>query len=248
MTDEALTAFDDAWRCRLDPVPFLHMTEEILGTASPFPLAAVFQPLARRHSEALARLTTATDAAPLVLEGLAVRLEQAEATGEALDAAARLTRSPGGATARLSLVTLGGEAVASADLHLMQTRPSRAAAMPGAPARQPPDGALPIWITAEQVVRYADISADRNPLHTDRQFCVGLGLPERVVHGSLLAMLAQAAAGAGGGTSLSMRFLKPCFVAEKLALVVIHKGPGGRVVVHGGDGAMAAVMDWKPLE
>ena len=44
-----------------------------------------------------------------------------------------------------------------------------------------------------------------------------------------------------------MRFLKPCFVAEKLALVVVQKGRGGRVVVHGGDGAMAAVMDWKPL-
>jgi hypothetical protein len=242
LTSEASTGLDDAWRCRLDPAPFRRLTEEILGASSPLPLAAVLEPLARRQAAALAGLAAARGGQPLVLEGLAVRLARCEDAGQELDAAAGLTRSSGGATARLSLATAAGEPVASADMHLIQARPS----LPGAAAKPLPAGSLTMRIAADQVARYAEASADRNPLHTDLQFCAGLGLPERVVHGSLLATLAQVAAAAGRGTAMSMRFLKPCFVGEELALAVIRKEQGGRVVVHGGDGAVAAVMDWRP--
>jgi acyl dehydratase len=247
LTSEAQTGLDDVWRCRLDPAPFRRLTEDVLGASSPLPLAAVLQPLALRQAAALASLISAQGAVPLVLEGLAVRLYRCEDAGEELDAAAELTRSSGGATARLSLATAGGEPVASATLHLVQTRPSISAATPGTSARPLPAVAVTMRITAEQAARYAEVSGDRNPLHIDRQYCAGLGLPERVVHGSLLATLAQAAAAAGHGTAMSMRFLKPCFVAEELALAVIVKDQGGRVVVHGGDCAVAAVMDWRPV-
>jgi acyl dehydratase len=247
LTSEAQTGLEDAWRCRLDPAPFRRLTEDVLGASSPLPLAAVLQPLALRQAAALASMIAAQGGPPRGLEGLAVRLDRCEDAGQELDAATEVTRSSGGATARLSLATAGGEPVASAALHLVQTRPSNSAAPPGAAARPLPAVALTIHITAEQVARYAEVSGDRNPLHTDRQYCAGLGLPERVVHGSLLATLAQAAAAAGHGTAMSMRFLKPCFVAEELALAVIDKDQGGRVLVHGGDGAVAAVMDWRPV-
>lgn len=72
---------------------------------------------------------------------------------------------------------------------------------------------------------FAAVSGDNNPLHYDREFCRGRGLPERLAHGYLVTV--QTVLGASPLSPLiqetivafldqSSRFLKPVFVGDTL--------------------------------
>ena len=93
------------------------------------------------------------------------------------------------------------------------------------PAEQSPTAMEPIRtipLTAEMVHAYADASADRNPIHTDRDRALELGLGERPVHGMLVMGLIEPAIRCweidGRIVEASARFLFPVVVGDALTI------------------------------
>jgi acyl dehydratase len=77
-------------------------------------------------------------------------------------------------------------------------------------------------LTAELVRAYADASADRNPIHTDRERALELGLSERPVQGMLVMGLVEPAVRRwnmeGRIVEASARFLFPVVVGDALTI------------------------------
>ena len=104
-------------------------------------------------------------------------------------------------------------------------------------------------LTPELIAAYADAAGDHNPLHVDLELTQALGLPERIVHGMLLAGLAEpalAAAGVPGRLAeLRVRFLAPVHAGERVRLVVTPQPAAGkaRVLVAVENGPIACIAD-----
>lgn len=113
-----------------------------------------------------------------------------------------------------------------------------------APAEVPdPTSSIGQPVAADQAIRYAAVSGDDNPLHTDEATAKAAGLPGCILHGLCTMAFAQRDIirhVAGGDPSrlarLGVRFAKPVFPGETLALQVWDKGNGELdfVTVNGG--------------
>lgn len=92
--------------------------------------------------------------------------------------------------------------------------------------------------TEEDVAAFASLSGDYNPLHMESDFARRTHLGNRVVHGMLVASYVSTLVGMqlpGAGAlwmQQSFRWRRPVFVGDTLeiALDVVHKSPGARVL------------------
>jgi len=77
-------------------------------------------------------------------------------------------------------------------------------------------------LTRTQIVQYAGVSGDYNPVHTDEAFAVHAGFPSVFAHGMLtMAMTARALAGWLGGENLTrygVRFRKQVWPGDRLVV------------------------------
>jgi acyl dehydratase len=77
-------------------------------------------------------------------------------------------------------------------------------------------------LTRTQIVQYAGVSGDYNPVHTDEVFAVHAGFPSVFAHGMLtMAMTAQALTGWLGGENLTrygVRFKKQVWPGDRLVV------------------------------
>jgi acyl dehydratase len=77
-------------------------------------------------------------------------------------------------------------------------------------------------LTRTQIVQYAGVSGDYNPVHTDEVFAVHAGFPSVFAHGMLtMAMTAQALTGWLGGENLTrygVRFMKQVWPGDRLVV------------------------------
>ncbi|UCH44771.1 MAG: MaoC family dehydratase [Nitrospiraceae bacterium] len=80
--------------------------------------------------------------------------------------------------------------------------------------------------TEEDVLQFANISADTNPIHLDKNFAADSVFGQRVVHGMLIASLFSALVGVklpGEGTiylGQSLNFKAPVFIDEQVTASV----------------------------
>jgi 3-hydroxybutyryl-CoA dehydratase len=93
-------------------------------------------------------------------------------------------------------------------------------------------------ITAEEVVLFAKISGDDNPVHLDEEYAKGTMFKTRIAHGFLVGSLISAAIGKnlpGNGTiylKQDMKFLAPVFLNDVItAYVEVVDFPKGTQVV-----------------
>ncbi len=77
-------------------------------------------------------------------------------------------------------------------------------------------------LTRTQIVQYAGVSGDYNPVHTDEVLAVHAGFPSVFAHGMLtMAMTAQALTGWLGGENLTrygVRFKKQVWPGDRLVV------------------------------
>ena len=77
-------------------------------------------------------------------------------------------------------------------------------------------------LTRTQIVQYAGVSGDYNPVHTDEVFAVHAGFPSVFAHGMLtMAMTARALTGWLGGENLTrygVRFRKQVWPGDRLVV------------------------------
>ena len=86
-------------------------------------------------------------------------------------------------------------------------------------------------ISNEDVLKYRELSSDRNPIHTDLQFAKARGFPSQVVYGQLTLAAVSAAIGnvfpGSGSVILNQQFdfLAPVYVDDKLTvnLTIKHR-------------------------
>jgi len=103
-------------------------------------------------------------------------------------------------------------------------------------------------ITEEDIVKFADVSGDYNPLHMDDEFAAKTVFGKRIAHGALTASYISGILGnnlPGPGaifTGLSMRFRRPVFIGDEVTVraeVAEKADRGNRVtlnvscIVHG---------------
>lgn len=80
--------------------------------------------------------------------------------------------------------------------------------------------------TEEDVIQFANISTDTNPIHLDKNFAADSVFGQRVVHGMLIASLFSALVGVklpGEGTiylGQSLNFKAPVFIGEQVTASV----------------------------
>lgn len=100
---------------------------------------------------------------------------------------------------------------------------------PAAPPPEPPAPDLEIQqvVTEDQALRYATVSGDNNPIHTDEAVARSAGLPRTILHGLCTMAFAQrdlVNALCGGDPerlgALSVRFARPVFPGDTLTLRV----------------------------
>ena len=83
-----------------------------------------------------------------------------------------------------------------------------------------------IIITQELVTQFANISGDYNPLHVNKEFASNSVFGRPIAHGMLLSsffssLIAEEYPGPGSiYLSQSLNFLKPCFIDDKIKVVV----------------------------
>lgn len=217
----------------------------VIGAAVPAsPFALALHPFA---AALLAAMPEPPEGAVLVHEALGLERPHALPVGRPLAIGGR--REPSGSGEVLTLeATDADESVARMSTRV-SVAPASLLARPG-PMRRP-DGApaLSVEVTAAQVETHAALSGDFNPIHVDLAVARALGLPERVVHGTMLAFLIEPALHAAGIAAapvrLGLRFVSPALVGEWLdAHVIPDRAPGRlRVAVAGPGGALRCVAD-----
>lgn len=194
----------------------------------------------------------------LLHESQTIRSFRPLAAGEELSASLEGRRQGAAASLILAAADLGGLAVTAATTRLrhgtvaMLLGARSAVKSPGR-ARTEAFSILSRPLTASIVDAYAEASGDANPLHTNARLVRSLGLPERIVHGMLLAGLAEpallAAGMAGRLSELRVRFIAPVYVGENVRVTVTDQPSTGatarkaRIVVSIDDGPIACIAD-----
>jgi 3-hydroxybutyryl-CoA dehydratase len=81
-------------------------------------------------------------------------------------------------------------------------------------------------ITNEDIIQFATISGDRNPIHIDDHFALKSRFKKRIAHGRLTSSLISAVLGTelpGANTlylSQNMKFLAPAYIGDELTASV----------------------------
>jgi acyl dehydratase len=101
-------------------------------------------------------------------------------------------------------------------------------------------------VTREDIVTYADVSGDRNPLHQDDAFARSVGFPGVIAHGMFTMghMAAAVVAWAGHPSavvSVSAQFRTPVFPGDTIIA-------GGRVRAVDPEGGVATLETWVTVE
>lgn len=79
-------------------------------------------------------------------------------------------------------------------------------------------------ISEEDIVKFADVSGDYNPLHMDAEYAAGTNFGQRIAHGALTAsyisgILGNSLPGPGAiFTGLSMRFRRPVYIGDTVTV------------------------------
>lgn len=79
-------------------------------------------------------------------------------------------------------------------------------------------------ITEEDIIKFADVSGDYNPLHMDEEYASKTAFGQRIAHGALTASFISAILGnhlPGPGAifvGLSMRFRRPVFIGSDVTV------------------------------
>lgn len=207
----------------------------------PVPFAALVAPLARHFAGELdAHYAHSRD--HLVIERIAAVRSRALADGQVLAAEPKATAE---AKAVLRLFA-GSDEAFRCELQQLVVPSERLGATANAGARPAASAHCRFSVGVDEHLTYAEASGDFNPLHMDRDLCGRLSMPERIIHGTLLATLAETIAEAGATGQMTVRFASPCFVSEALS-ATRHDRPGGgrRVIVHGADSRIVCALDWR---
>jgi acyl dehydratase len=101
-------------------------------------------------------------------------------------------------------------------------------------------------ITREDLVRYAAASGDHNPIHTEEEIALAVGLPGVIAHGMYtLALAARSADAWAGGPGrvrdLGAKFTKPVVVPAGAEGVLVEVSGTVRSVAE--DGAVTVALE-----
>ena len=98
-------------------------------------------------------------------------------------------------------------------------------------------------VTRADLVRYAGVSGDRNPIHWSDRVATAVGLPGVIAHGMYTMALAARAvetwAGAGSVREIGCKFTKPVVVPDDEAGVVVRVAGTVSAVDDGGVATLA---------
>ncbi|MEM9667321.1 MAG: MaoC family dehydratase [Pseudomonadota bacterium] len=79
-------------------------------------------------------------------------------------------------------------------------------------------------VQEEDIVKFAEVSGDYNPLHMDEEYAAGTQFGQRIAHGALTASYISAILGnnlPGPGaifTGMSMRFRRPVLIGDEVTV------------------------------
>lgn len=91
-----------------------------------------------------------------------------------------------------------------------------------------PERAQALWtVTESDIHTYAQLSGDRNPIHTSRLGARAFGFSGRIAHGMYTASRALHAAGRPGSTIWDVEFGSPVPLPSKVAFSQVNSGPAG---------------------
>ncbi len=86
--------------------------------------------------------------------------------------------------------------------------------------------------TEEDVIRFADITRDYNPVHFDARFSAARNFENRVCHGLLVGGMISEIGGQIGwlASGMKFQFKKPVYIGETIScsLTITRVGPNGR--------------------
>lgn len=97
-------------------------------------------------------------------------------------------------------------------------------------------------VTREQILRYAGVVGDFNPIHVDDGFAQAAGMPSVIAHGPLTAAIVLdmivSQISSNGLAAAEVRFRAPVFPGDELSIVPTEGG----VDVRKGDDSVAATV------
>lgn len=230
---------------------------EMLGMDTPVSGVPFVYPM-RFAAEAAETLPWRDDAVAdrlLLHESQAIRSVRPLSAGEALSIRFDARRSEAGADLSLTASDPAGDLAVELTTRLCLGSPALllGARANGKAARSEAASVLSRQFTAEMVGRYAAVSGDRNPLHMDLSLMRAHGFPERIVHGMLLAGLAEPALAslriAGRISELRVRFLAPVHIGESVRISISEQpasagaGRRARAIIAVDGGPIACLVD-----
>jgi len=83
-----------------------------------------------------------------------------------------------------------------------------------------------ITITDEMVIRFSELTGDKNPLHLDSDYCANTKFKKPIVHGMFLSsffskLISEKYPGPGSiYLSQNLSFISPCFVGDTINVVI----------------------------
>mgnify|MGYP000583460171 CR=1 FL=1 len=83
-----------------------------------------------------------------------------------------------------------------------------------------------IKITDEMVIRFSELTGDKNPLHLDSDYCANTKFKKPIVHGMFLSsffskLISEKYPGPGSiYLSQNLSFISPCFVGDTINVVI----------------------------
>lgn len=83
-----------------------------------------------------------------------------------------------------------------------------------------------ITITEEMVIRFSELTGDKNPLHLNSEYCATTKFKKPIVHGMLLSsffskLISEKYPGPGSiYLNQDLSFVSPCFIGDTINVVV----------------------------
>lgn len=83
-----------------------------------------------------------------------------------------------------------------------------------------------ITITDEMVIRFSELTGDKNPLHLDSDYCANTKFKKPIVHGMFLSsffskLISEKYPGPGSiYLSQNLSFISPCFIGDTINVVI----------------------------